>query len=191
MQVELKALQRKVGMTFVFVTHDQGEALSMADRVAVFNQGRIVQVGSPDEIYERPRTRFVADFVGGSNVIEPEAAEWFGLPAGLYSLRPETDRRSWARAMTRRWARSSRPGTVGEVLYHGAMKRIEIDDSPACSLIAAVPSAADRADDRATRIRLAFDPRDALHPMEAADDLSPPSTSLRRASACSAASRIS
>ena len=61
MQVELKALQRTLGLTFVFVTHDQGEALSMADRVAVFNEGRIVQVGPPEEIYERPRTRFVAE----------------------------------------------------------------------------------------------------------------------------------
>ena len=64
MQVELKALQRNLGITFVFVTHDQGEALSMADRVAIFNEGKIVQVGAPQEIYERPRTRFVADFVG-------------------------------------------------------------------------------------------------------------------------------
>ena len=71
MQGELKALQQTLGITFVFVTHDQGEALSMADRVAVFNDGRIVQVGSPADIYERPRTRFVADFVGGSNVFEP------------------------------------------------------------------------------------------------------------------------
>ena len=79
MQGELKALQRTLGLTFVFVTHDQGEALSMADRVAVFNEGRIVQVGSPEDVYERPRTRFVADFVGGSNVIEPETTRaWIG-----------------------------------------------------------------------------------------------------------------
>src|SRR4029079_13055112 len=79
MQGELRTLQRSLGLSFVFVTHDQGEALSMADRVAVFNDGRIVQVGSPEEIYERPRTRFVADFVGGSNVIEASAVkEWTG-----------------------------------------------------------------------------------------------------------------
>ncbi len=71
MQEELKALQQKLGITFVFVTHDQGEALSMADRVAVFNDGRIVQVGTPADIYERPRSRFVADFVGSSNVCRP------------------------------------------------------------------------------------------------------------------------
>ena len=89
MQGELKSLQRTLGLTFVFVTHDQGEALSMADRVAVFNDGRIVQVGTPEEIYERPRTRFVADFVGGSNVIEPATARaWIGT-ARAASLRPE------------------------------------------------------------------------------------------------------
>ena len=61
-----------LGITFVFVTHDQGEALSMADRVAVFNDGRIVQIGTPQDIYQRPKTRFVADFVGSSNVLPPD-----------------------------------------------------------------------------------------------------------------------
>jgi putative spermidine/putrescine transport system ATP-binding protein len=89
MQVELKSLQRKLGVTFVFVTHDQGEALSMADRVAVFNQGKIAQVGTPDEIYDRPTTRFVADFVGSSNVLPPEFTRRLGLPANWASLRPE------------------------------------------------------------------------------------------------------
>ena len=86
MQDELKAIQRRLGITFVFVTHDQGEALSMADRVAVFNRGRIAQVGTPQEIYERPRTRFVADFVGSSNVLgagarRPLRRERLGEPA--------------------------------------------------------------------------------------------------------------
>ena len=89
MQVELKTLQRNLGITFVFVTHDQGEALSMADRVAIFNQGRIVQVGAPEDIYERPRTRFVADFVGSSNVLPPDFARKTGAPAKWMSLRPE------------------------------------------------------------------------------------------------------
>ncbi|WP_121066399.1 ABC transporter ATP-binding protein [Chachezhania antarctica] len=69
MQEELKTLQRQLGITFVFVTHDQGEALSMADRVAVFNDGRIIQVGAPEDIYFRPEVPFVADFVGSSNVL--------------------------------------------------------------------------------------------------------------------------
>jgi len=89
MQVELKELQQRLGITFVFVTHDQSEALSMSDRVAVFNDGRIMQVGTPEEIYDRPRNRFVADFVGSSNVLEPAVAEAICGMKGLYSLRPE------------------------------------------------------------------------------------------------------
>lgn len=89
MQEELKALQAALGITFVFVTHDQGEALSMADRVAVFNEGRIIQVGAPEDIYRRPRTRFVADFVGSSNVLSPDLTQAFGGPRRWASLRPE------------------------------------------------------------------------------------------------------
>jgi putative spermidine/putrescine transport system ATP-binding protein len=89
MQEELKALQKKLGITFVFVTHDQGEALSMADRVAIFNDGKIVQVDSPEYIYERPRSRFVADFVGSSNVLSPAFAAAHGGVAKWTSLRPE------------------------------------------------------------------------------------------------------
>ncbi|SIQ23841.1 putative spermidine/putrescine transport system ATP-binding protein [Rhizobium sp. RU33A] len=92
MQEELKSLQRALGITFVFVTHDQGEALSMADRVAVFNDGKIVQAGTPHEIYNRPRTRFVADFVGSSNVIAPDAMKALGGEARWTSLRPEAIR---------------------------------------------------------------------------------------------------
>jgi putative spermidine/putrescine transport system ATP-binding protein len=92
MQDELKNLQQRLGITFVFVTHDQGEALSMADRVAVFNQGRIAQVGAPEDIYQRPATRFVADFVGSSNVLPPAATAALGGPARWASLRPEAIR---------------------------------------------------------------------------------------------------
>jgi putative spermidine/putrescine transport system ATP-binding protein len=89
MQVELKALQEELGITFIFVTHDQGEALSMADRVAIFNDGRVIQVGSPIDVYERPRSRFVADFVGSSNVLPPAFAASHGGAAKWTSLRPE------------------------------------------------------------------------------------------------------
>ncbi len=92
MQDELKALQQRLGITFVFVTHDQGEALSMADRVAVFNEGRIAQVGSPSDIYDRPATRFVADFVGSSNVLPPDVTATVGGPRRWASLRPEAVR---------------------------------------------------------------------------------------------------
>ncbi len=89
MQGELKSLQRELGITFVFVTHDQGEALSMADRVAIFNKGKIVQLGTPQDIYERPRTKFVADFVGSSNVVGPALVKLCGLAPHWASLRPE------------------------------------------------------------------------------------------------------
>lgn len=89
MQDELKALQQRLGITFVFVTHDQHEALSMADRLAVFNEGKIAQIGTPTEIYNAPRTRFVADFVGSSNVLPPELTQQLGGPARWSSLRPE------------------------------------------------------------------------------------------------------
>ena len=70
MQSELKALQRKLGITFLFITHDQHEALSMSDRIGVFNAGKLEQVGTPHEVYNAPRTRFVAQFVGAANVLE-------------------------------------------------------------------------------------------------------------------------
>jgi spermidine/putrescine transport system ATP-binding protein len=73
MQLELKRIQREVGITFVYVTHDQGEALTMSDRIAVMNAGRVEQLGTPREVYEAPRTRFVADFIGTSNVITATA----------------------------------------------------------------------------------------------------------------------
>ena len=72
MQIELKEIQQEVGLTFIYVTHDQEEALTMSDRLAVFNGGRVEQVGTPAEVYERPATGFVAGFVGVSNVLEGE-----------------------------------------------------------------------------------------------------------------------
>ena len=89
MQTELTGIQRDVGITFVFVTHDQTEALSMADRVAVFNDGRIEQVGAPAEVYERPASEFVAGFVGTSNLLPPDVAADLIGQRGLFSVRPE------------------------------------------------------------------------------------------------------
>ena len=89
MQEELKSLQKTLGITFIFVTHDQGEALSMADRVAVFNDGKIVQAGTPSEVYGKPRTKFVADFVGSSNILTPDLTEKITGQRQWSSLRPE------------------------------------------------------------------------------------------------------
>ena len=89
MQVELKAIQERVGITFIFVTHDQEEALTMSDRIAVFSQGRIEQVGSPAEVYERPASAFVAGFVGTSNLISGEVAKRISGSDQMFSIRPE------------------------------------------------------------------------------------------------------
>ena len=89
MQIELKAIQQRVGLTFIYVTHDQEEALTMSDRMAVMNAGRIEQVGTPAEVYEEPRTPFVAGFVGTSNMLTGEAAQAVaGSPKPL-TIRPE------------------------------------------------------------------------------------------------------
>ena len=89
MQLELKAIQQEVGITFVYVTHDQEEALVMSDRLAVFNRGRIEQVGTPADLYERPSTAFVAGFVGTSNLLRGEAARTLVGTDGLFTVRPE------------------------------------------------------------------------------------------------------
>lgn len=84
MQLELKALQQKVGITFVYVTHDQEEALTMSDRIAVMSKGKVMQVGTPVEIYERPNCRFVADFIGESNFLEGKIKSIEGGQASVY-----------------------------------------------------------------------------------------------------------
>ncbi len=161
MQVELKGLQREVGITFVYVTHDQGEALSMSDRVAVFNQGRIVQVGSPAEVYERPATRFVADFVGGANVIEAGLAGHLGVPDGTYSLRPERIAILPAGAGTPEGQRSA-AATVSSVLYQGAVRRVQV--AIAGMPLNAVVASDGPALELGAPVLVAFDPA-ALHRM--------------------------
>jgi len=89
MQIELKAIQQEVGITFIYVTHDQQEALTMSDRLAVFNRGRIEQIGTPADVYERPATQFVAGFVGTSNLLTGEAARTVVGADGTYTVRPE------------------------------------------------------------------------------------------------------
>lgn len=89
MQVELKAIQKRVGITFIFVTHDQEEAITMSDRIAVFNQGKIEQVGSPSDVYERPSSAFVAGFVGTSNLVKGEVAKRITGSEQTFSIRPE------------------------------------------------------------------------------------------------------
>ncbi len=138
MQVELKTLQRNLGITFVFVTHDQGEALSMADRVAIFNDGKIAQVGTPEEVYERPETRFVADFVGSSNVLSPAIARATGGPEKWISLRPE--KIAILREGEAPAGRLKAAVTVKAVHYQGAGTRLNTETAEGAVLNVMAPS---------------------------------------------------
>ncbi len=125
MQVELKAIQQKVGITFIHVTHDQEEALAMSDRLAVFRDGRIEQVGTPSEVYENPASAFVADFVGVSNV----------LPGGL-TIRPEK-LRLLPRGAPPPEGWHSLPGRVEDAVYLGSHTRyvVAVDGAPPLTVI--------------------------------------------------------
>ncbi|MBM3669419.1 MAG: ABC transporter ATP-binding protein [Actinobacteria bacterium] len=126
MQVELKEIQREVGITFVFVTHDQDEALTMSDRIAVFNEGRIAQIGTPMEIYEHPGSPFVAGFVGTSNLLTEEAARAVLGRGGVWSVRPE-------KIQVARGTVEPAPhqhavqGRIREVVYVGMSTRFLVD----------------------------------------------------------------
>jgi len=137
MQEELRSLQKDLGITFVFVTHDQGEALSMANRVAIFNEGKIVQAGSPQDIYERPKSKFVADFVGSSNVLTPEFSRNHGGADTWTSLRPEKIGVFAANALVPA-VYASADGIITSINYQGAVARITVA-TEATKLIASVP----------------------------------------------------
>ena len=115
MQIELKRIQQEVGLTFVYVTHDQEEALTMSDRLAVFNEGRIEQIGTPAEVYERPATEFVAGFVGMSNVLERDGRR--------FTVRPEKIQMHFDEAG------EGEAGEIREVVYVGMFTRyiVELD----------------------------------------------------------------
>ncbi|WP_322054426.1 ABC transporter ATP-binding protein [Paraburkholderia bannensis] len=124
MQTELKALQRKLGVTFVYVTHDQGEALSMSDRVAVFNKGRIEQVDTPRNLYTRPATPFVADFVGTSNVIADATSLQRVGSAQPFSIRPEHIR--FSNGANTGSDDVQLAGKLVDIQYYGAISRFEV-----------------------------------------------------------------
>ncbi|WP_298831689.1 ABC transporter ATP-binding protein [uncultured Piscinibacter sp.] len=133
MQGELKRLQRQLGITFVFVTHDQHEALSMSDRIGVFNQGRLEQVATPAELYGKPRTRFVAEFVGSANVLHGEIARRHA-EADAVMIRPELVSLGAAEG-----ARAG--GPLAEAQYFGAFWRLSVDLPGGERLMADVPVA--------------------------------------------------
>ena len=128
MQIELKSIQERLSMTFIYVTHDQEEALTMSDRMAVMNQGRVEQVGSPSEVYERPATSFVAGFVGASNVLSGDAALAITGKQQSITVRPEKIRLG---SLDDRPSPDevSADGVVHDVVYVGAFTRyvVELD----------------------------------------------------------------
>ncbi|MFF3419444.1 ABC transporter ATP-binding protein [Streptomyces sp. NPDC002698] len=169
MQVELKAIQREVGITFVFVTHDQEEALTMSDRVAVFNQGRVEQVGTPAEIYERPATAFVAGFVGTSNLLDGRSAQQVVGAPGTYSIRPEKIRVLTEAAepgTVTEPDHSTATGTVAEVVYLGDATRFLVDLDAGGRLTALQQNLETSSEDvaalRGTRVRLRWHRRHAF-----------------------------
>jgi ABC-type Fe3+/spermidine/putrescine transport system ATPase subunit len=159
MQVELRELNRALGITFVYVTHDQDEALTMSDRIAVMDRGRIAQLGSPAEIYENPRTAFVATFIGESNLLQgtvqgQRGAMWeVKTSLGLTVDVPDQPGLSSGRAITLairpEWAdlfapdavpagENALPGTVADVVYQGEMMRVRVAIGDGSSLVVAV-----------------------------------------------------
>ncbi|MDW5594619.1 ABC transporter ATP-binding protein [Conexibacter stalactiti] len=158
MQLELKAIQRELSerITFVYVTHDQEEALTMSDRVAVFSQGRIEQVGTPREIYERPANEFVASFVGTSNVIEQDGRRVVVRPEKLRLLAADADVAADARSAV---------GVVREVVYLGSVTRyvVELDDGATLVALRQNDDAPDGGPRgaRGERVRLTWSPSQA------------------------------
>ncbi len=126
MQIELKQIQREVGITFVFVTHDQEEALTLSDRVAVFNNGKIEQVGAPREVYEFPETEFVASFLGVTNLLSSEVSKRLLDDARVHSLRPERVHVADATSPIT-IGEVSVAGTIAEIVYAGAHTRYLVD----------------------------------------------------------------
>src|SRR5439155_21023528 len=118
MQIELKRIQQDVGLTFIYVTHDQEEALTMSDRLAVFNEGRIEQTGPPAEVYERPATEFVAGFIGVSNVIERGGRRFTVRPEKIYMLEAGEDAAS---------GDTVESGRIRDVVYVGMFTRYTVE----------------------------------------------------------------
>jgi len=161
MQVELKSIQEQVGITFIYVTHDQEEALTMSDRIAVFNLGRVVQIGSPAELYEHPASPFVAGFVGVSNLISGELARQITTSPETFSVRPE---KISLQALDQPAPNgySSVEGQVRDVVYLGIHTRylIELDSGEDLTVVEQNrdTTSMDVMSARGRRVRLVWDP---------------------------------
>ena len=164
MQAELKGLQQRLGITFVFVTHDQDEALSMADRVAVFSNGRIEQLDTPRELYNRPQTAFVARFVGSANVVQGETAQRLGGQARAFAIRPELIEVLPGGAPAPD-GHVQCSGQVLDALYHGASSRVRVQVDAQTILAVDQPElrgAASAMPAAGTHVRLAWHPDHAV-----------------------------
>jgi putative spermidine/putrescine transport system ATP-binding protein len=139
MQLELKAIQREVGITFVFVTHDQDEALTLCDRLAVFNNGRIEQIGNAEEVYEHPASAFVAGFVGSSNIFTGAAARAIFGRDGSFAVRPEKIGVGGKGATLAGSVTAS--GTVEDVVYAGSTTRVVVAGPAGANIIATILNA--------------------------------------------------
>ncbi|MFM8627906.1 MAG: ABC transporter ATP-binding protein [Candidatus Nanopelagicus sp.] len=155
MQIELKQLQREVGITFIFVTHDQEEALTMSDRIAVFDRGKIQQIDKPSAIYERPKNTFVADFVGVSNLISGNAAQVILGKTGTYTVRPEKITLGDVNGNDRKAG-----GVIKEVEYLGHATRFLVELDAGVKLVALLQNTAQSSSDvealRNTRTTLSW-----------------------------------
>jgi putative spermidine/putrescine transport system ATP-binding protein len=153
MQVFLKGLQRDLGITFLYVTHDQEEALTMSDRIAVFNHGRIEQIGSPADVYERPSSEFVAGFVGVSNVLERDGRRVTIRPEKIRMLGDEERPEDGAVVEA---------GSIGEVIYAGMITRyvVELDAGGSLQVVRQnlERTSAEALEERGRRVRLTWRP---------------------------------
>ena len=172
MQIELKEIQQDVGLTFIYVTHDQEEALTMSDHLAVFNQGRIEQVGSPAEVYELPATAFVAGFIGVSNVLEGNVAETVAGDPHPFTIRPEKIALVPPDADADGDRQCTATGRVREVVYLGAVTRYLVDLDAGGELVVMqqnlTTSSMEALQVRGRLVRLRWD-RSNNRPVEAAD----------------------
>jgi putative spermidine/putrescine transport system ATP-binding protein len=160
MQIELKRIQRavrEVGITFVYVTHDQEEALTMSDRLAVFNEGRIEQIGTPAAVYERPENAFVAGFVGASNVLQRSGRTFTVRPEKIHMSYDGGARRDDANAAT---------GRIRDVVYAGMFTRyvVELDDGGELVVVRQnlETSSTEALDARGRRVLLEWRPEHAI-----------------------------
>jgi putative spermidine/putrescine transport system ATP-binding protein len=155
MQIELKAIQRELSerITFIYVTHDQDEALTMSDRIAVFSDGRLEQVGTPGEIYERPVNEFVAGFVGTSNVLERDGRRVLVRPEKILMLGPGED------------APGALEGVVTDVAYLGSVTRYVVKSERGETIVVLrqnIDTSAEQAlQERGRKVRLAWRADDA------------------------------